>query len=372
MFEIIARDSESSARLGLLHTAHGAVETPAFMPVGTYGAVKTMTPRDLEGVGARIILSNAYHLSVRPGADLIERSGGLHRFMGWSGPILTDSGGYQVFSLSARRKIRDDGVEFASHFDGRTLFMGPAEAMAIQRALASDIAMVFDDCAPFPCDYENACKSVDRTLRWAASCAEQPRADGQRVFGIVQGSSYPDLRERCAQALVKLGFDGYAVGGVSVGEPEKELLEAAAVSVAHLPVGKPRYLMGVGLMHQMVEAVAMGVDLFDCVVPTRFARNGSAFTRMGVYPVKAAVYKEDFSPIEEGCGCYVCSKFSRAYVRHLLNIGEMLGHNLLTFHNLFRYMEFMRELRLSIANGTFSEFRKNCCSRKFNQKKEAT
>ncbi len=342
----------------MLHTSHGVVETPAFMPVGTYGAVKTMTPRDLDCVGAQIILSNAYHLHVRPGADLVERCGGLHRFMGWNRPILTDSGGYQVFSLAGRRKIRDDGVEFASHVDGRTLFMGPVEAMAIQRALGSDIAMVFDDCAPFPCEHENACKSVERTLRWAALCAEQPRAEGQRVFGIVQGSSYPDLRSRCAEDLVKMDFDGYAVGGVSVGEPEKELLDVAKISVAYLPPGKPRYLMGVGLMRQMVEAVAMGVDLFDCVVPTRFARNGSAFTRAGVYPVKASVYKEDSAPIEDGCDCYVCRNFSRAYIRHLLNIGEILGHSLLTFHNLFRYMEFMRELRLSLRNSTFAEFRK--------------
>lgn len=360
MFEVIGRDPGSMARAGVLHTGHGAVETPVFMPVGTYGAVKALSPEDLQSVGVQMLLANAYHLLVRPGMEVVERCGGLHRFMAWEGPILTDSGGYQVFSLAGRRRILEDGVEFASHVDGSSLFLGPVEVMAVQRALGSDVAMVFDECAPYPCSREYACAAVERTLRWAAICAEQPRADGQRVFGIVQGGAHPDLRKRCAEALVAMDFDGYAVGGVSVGEPERELLDTVGFGIAHLPDGKPRYLMGVGLMHQIAEAVAMGVDMFDCVVPTRFARNGSAFTRTGAYPVKASVYKNDTSPVEEGCECYACRHFSRAYIRHLLNIGEMLGHALLSVHNLHRYMEFLRELRFSLKQGTFSEFRKNC------------
>ncbi len=356
-FEITHSDSDTSARRGVLQTAHGPVETPVFMPVGTQATVKAMTPAELVELEVPIILSNTYHLLNRPGIEIIEACGGLHRFMGWSGPILTDSGGFQVFSLANLRKVRDDGVEFSSHFDGRRIFLGPVEAMDFQRRLGSDIAMVIDECVPYPCDHDSACAAVDKSLSWAALCLEQDRAEGQLVFGIVQGSDYPDLRERCARELVAMDFDGYAVGGVSVGEPEDVLLRGVDSSVPFLPEGKARYLMGVGKMWQMVEAVARGVDMFDCVMPTRFARNGSAFTRTGRYPVKAGEYKMDDSPVEEGCGCYACRHFSRAYIRHLLNVNEILGVRLLSIHNIYRYMRFMEEIRDAISAGEFGKLR---------------
>ncbi|MBU4199289.1 MAG: tRNA guanosine(34) transglycosylase Tgt [Verrucomicrobia bacterium] len=356
-FEILTTDPGSNARRGRLHTRHGIVETPVFMPVGTQATVKAMTPRELEEADVAMILSNAYHLKVRPGIEIIRQCGGLHAFMGWPHPILTDSGGFQVFSLATMRKIRDDGVEFNSHVDGQRLFLGPAEVMAIQRDLGSDIAMVFDECAPYPCTYESACKTTDRTLGWALNCAGQPRSEGQFIFGIVQGGAYPELRRRCAQGLVSAGFDGYAIGGVSVGEPEEVLLSSVENTTRYLPAEQPRYLMGVGVMRQIVEAVSMGVDMFDCVIPTRIARNGSAFTREGRYPVKAAVCKDDPAPIEPGCDCYACRTFSRAYVRHLLNAGEILGIRLLTIHNLHRYMAFMKEIQVALDNGVFQQFR---------------
>ncbi len=339
-------------------TSHGAVETPVFMPVGTQATVKAMTPAELEELNVAMILSNTYHLHVRPGEDLIARAGGLHCFMGWRHPILTDSGGFQVFSLATMRKIREDGVEFNSHVDGRRLFLGPRESMAIQKALGSDIAMVFDECAPYPCSYEYACQAMHRTITWAAVCSQQERAAGQKVFGIVQGGVYDDLRGQCAERLAAMNFDGYAVGGVSVGEPEELMLASASAGLAPLPAGVPRYLMGVGHMRQIVEAVALGIDMFDCVIPTRVARNGSAVTRTGRYPLKAARYKEEKEPIEPGCACYACRNFSRAYVRHLLNTDEILGVRLLTIHNLRCYMDFMREMQAAIEAGTFTEFRK--------------
>jgi len=356
-FEILATDPHTQARRGRLWTVHGAVETPVFMPVGTQATVKAMTPRELEESGVGIVLGNTYHLHVRPGVDIIERCGGLHRFMGWDHPILTDSGGFQVFSLSGLRKIKPDGVEFASHVDGSRLFLGPREAMDIQRRLGSDIAMVFDECPPYPCSQEYACQAVERTLLWAASCAALRPDTGQLVFGIVQGGEFAELRARCARELTAIGFDGYAIGGVSVGEPEVMLLDGVRHSVGHLPAERPRYLMGVGVMGQMIEAVALGVDMFDCVMPTRYARNGTAFTRTGRVAVKAGEYKEDPRPVEEGCGCYCCRHFSRAYVRHLLNVNEILGVRLLTIHNLHRYMEFTREMQQAIACGAFGEFR---------------
>ncbi len=353
-FEILAVDPATGARCGRLWTAHGPVDTPSFMPVGTQATVKAVSPRDLREVGAQIVLSNTYHLAIRPGVDVIEACGGLHRFMGWDGPILTDSGGFQVFSLASLRKIHAHGVAFNSHVDGSRLFLGPVEAMDIQRRLGSDIAMVFDECPPHPCTAEYACQSVDKTLAWAALCAEQPRAPGQLVFGIVQGGAYVALRERCARELVAIGFDGYAVGGVSVGEPEDVLLQGMADGVRGLPVERPRYLMGVGRESQIAHAVALGFDMFDCVMPTRYARNGTAMTRAGRYPVKAAVYKQDPRPVEEGCTCYACRHFSRAYVRHLLNVNEILGVQLLSVHNLHRYMVFMGELRAAIGDGSLA------------------
>jgi queuine tRNA-ribosyltransferase len=356
-FQILCRDPGSAARLGRIATAHGTIETPVFMPVGTQGTVKAMSPAELHGLGTQVVLGNTYHLMARPGADIIERCGGLHRFMGWDGPILTDSGGYQVFSLSRLRRIHDGGVSFQSHYDGSALFLTPESVMAVQRRLGSDIAMVLDVCPPYPSDRETACQAVDNTLAWAALCAESPRAEGQRVFGIVQGGAYADLRARCAARLVELDFDGYAVGGVSVGEPEDVLIRAVEEGVALLPPAKPRYLMGVGVRRQIVEAVARGVDMFDCVIPTRLARNGTAFTRRGSYPVKAGEYKEDKRPIDETCACYACTHFTRAYVRHLLNVNEILGLRLLTLHNLHQYLGFMRDLRDAIRTGCFTDFR---------------
>ena len=356
-FEVIAQDSTTGARAGVLWTAHGAVETPVFMPVGTKATVKSMSPRDLNECGAQILLGNTYHLMVRPGVETVAACGGLHTFMGGDKPILTDSGGFQVFSLANIRKVTDDGVKFQSHIDGKAFFLGPKEAMEAQRLLGSDIAMCFDECVAWPATEETACNAVEKTLSWAAVCREQVRAPGQLVFGIVQGSTFPGLRERCARGIVSLGFDGHAVGGVSVGEPEPVLLQGVRDSVAWLPDEKPRYVMGLGGLGQIVESVAMGVDMFDCVMPTRLARHGTAFTARGPYPVKAGAYREDPRPVEEGCGCYCCGNFSRAYLRHLLNVGESLGVHLLTLHNIHRYHAVMRGMRAAIIAGDFGAWR---------------
>jgi len=361
-FSIEKTDQATAARAGSLSTAHGDIETPVFMPVGTKATVKTMTPHEVAGMGYEIILGNTYHLDDRPGADLIANCGGLHRFMKWDGAILTDSGGYQVFSLADSRKISDEGVYFQSHRDGSYNFMGPVESMAIQRKLGSDIAMLFDECAPYPCEYEYARESVARTLKWAAICAEQERAEGQLYFGIVQGSVYSDLRGMCAGKLVEMDFDGYAIGGVSVGESEELVMRGVEDSIGHLPLSKPRYLMGVGDLAQMVRAIGKGVDMFDCVMPTRCARNGTAFTWKGRYPVKAAVYKEDLRPIEDGCECYACNNFSRAYVRHLLNVDEILGVRLLTIHNLYLYKRVVDAARRAIVAGAFAAFESDFCA----------
>jgi queuine tRNA-ribosyltransferase len=365
-FEILSTDPDSPARTGRLHTTHGIINTPVFMPVGTQAAVKTMSPMELQSMNVQIILGNTYHLCIRPGIDIIEQCGGLHRFAAWNGPILTDSGGYQVFSLARLRKIHDHGVEFSSHFDGKKIFLGPEEVMDIQRRLGSDIAMVFDECPPYPCDSNYACQAVNKSLTWALSCSRQPKAEGQLLFGIVQGSEYSDLRKRCARELVAIGFDGYAVGGVSVGEPEDVLMRGIDDSIAELPYERPRYLMGVGKAHQIVESIARGIDMFDCVIPTRFARNGTAFTRHGHYPVKSAEYKCDSRPIEEGCECYACSNFSRAYIRHLVNVNEILGIRLLTIHNIHTYMRLMSEIRDALQNGSFTALRKEYRARNQN------
>lgn len=330
------------------------------MPVGTQGTVKAMTPHEMEDFGYRIILGNTYHLNDRPGMDIIEAAGGLHAFMGWSHAILTDSGGFQVFSLAKLRKITPDGVEFRSHNDGSRHFLGPRESMRIQRILGSDIAMAFDECPPYPCERDYACQAVERTLSWAALCKEQPRAEGQLVFGIVQGGLHEDLRAHCAKALTGMGFDGYAIGGVSVGEPDQLILPGVEAGITHLPDDRPRYLMGVGGFEQMIESIARGVDMFDCVMPTRVARNGTAVTRTGRFSMRNAACKTSFEPIEPGCGCYACRHFSRAYVRHLLNVNEVLGIRLLTIHNLYRYHEFLREIRAAIQAGTLGDLREQC------------
>jgi queuine tRNA-ribosyltransferase len=358
MFELLQTDPESKARLGRLTTPHGVIDTPAFMPVGTQGSVKALDPRELREMGAQMILCNSYHLYIRPGLDILRAAGGLHQFMGWPGPILTDSGGFQVFSLAGIRKLKPHGVEFRSHVDGALLFLGPKEAMEIQRVLGADIAMAFDECPPHDCTAREARAAVERTIRWAQECRQQERAPGQRVFGIVQGGANPALREACAKAIVALDFDGYAIGGVSVGEPEAEMLRAVETTGPFLPPDKPRYAMGLGTPAQILELVARGMDMFDCVLPTRVARNGSAFTRRGAFAIKGGACKAQFRPLEDGCACFACRHFSRAYIRHLLNANEILGVRLVTIHNLHFFLQVMRDIRASLAASTFGAFRR--------------
>ena len=356
MFELLKTDTTTKARLGKLTTAHGVVDTPVYMPVGTQASVKAMDPRELLECGTQIILGNTYHLNIRPGLEVITAAGGLHKFMNWQLPILTDSGGFQVFSLAKIRKVKEHGVEFRSHLDGSLLFIGPKESMEIQRVLGSDIAMVFDECPPHDAPAKEQRLAVERTIRWARECRTQPRADGQKVFGIVQGGNNPALREQCAKALVEMDFDGYAIGGVSVGEPEPEMMQAIEMSVPHLPEHKARYAMGLGTPAQMLELIARGVDMFDCVLPTRVARNGTAYTRRGAIGIKGGSYKADFSPIEEGCDCYACKNFTRAYLRHLLKANEILGLRMLSVHNTHMYLKTMADARAHLAAGTFAEY----------------
>src|SRR5215831_4420297 len=358
MFELLKTDAHSKARLGRLTTPHGTIDTPVFMPVGTQASVKALDPRELREMGTQIILGNTYHLNIRPGMEVIRAAGGLHRFMNWDRPILTDSGGFQVFSLSKIRKIKAHGVEFRSHLDGTLLFLGPKEAMEIQRALGSDIAMVFDDCPPHTSTPRDLRAAVERTIRWAGECREQPRADGQQVFGIVQGGTNAALREECARALVEMNFDGYAIGGVSVGEPEPEMFKAVEITEPFLPANRPRYAMGLGTPAQLIELIARGVDMFDCVLPTRVARNGTAFTRKGTIILKAAVNKADFGPIEVGCDCFACRNFTRAYLRHLLNVEEILALRMLSVHNTHLFLKVMAEARAAIGAGKFAEYRR--------------
>ncbi len=358
MFELLKTDTASKGRVGRLTTAHGVVETPVFMSVGTQGSVKALDPRELVELGTQIILGNTYHLNIRPGLEIISAAGGLHKFINWPKPILTDSGGFQVFSLATIRKIQEHGVEFRSHLDGSLLFLGPKEAMAIQRTLGSDIAMVFDECPAHTSTPREMRAAVERTMRWAKECREQPRAEGQKVFGIVQGGVDAAMREECAKALVDLKFDGYAIGGVSVGEPEPEMMRAVELAEPFLPADLPRYAMGLGTPAQLVELVARGVDMFDCVLPTRVARNGTAFTRKGSISIKAGACKSDFRPIDENCDCFACRHFTRAYLRHLLNVGEILGLRMLSVHNTRMFVRVMEEVRAAILDGTFAEYRR--------------
>ena len=359
VFELLKTDAHCKARLGKLKTARGIVETPVFMPVGTQASVKALDPRELLEMGTQILLGNTYHLSIRPGLEIIEAAEGLHRFMNWNKPILTDSGGFQVFSLAKIRKIKSHGVEFRSHLDGSLLFLGPKESMNIQRVLGSDIAMVFDDCPPHGASPADVRGAVERTLRWARECREQPRAENQFVFGIVQGASDAKLREHCAKELVAMEFDGYAIGGVSVGEPEPEMFAAVEMTEPHLPAHKARYAMGLGTPAQLVELVARGVDMFDCVLPTRVARNGTAFTKRGTISIKGGSYKADFKPIEEDCDCFACKHFTRAYLRHLLNVNEILGLRMVSVHNSHMFLKVMADMRAHLAAGTFSDFRRD-------------
>jgi queuine tRNA-ribosyltransferase len=357
-FDVLGKDAGTRARRGRLELAHGTIETPVFMPVGTQATVKGMTPEQLESLSVEILLCNSYHLMLRPGHETVARLGGLHRFMGWNRPILTDSGGYQVFSLSALREVSEDGVKFQSHLDGTSYTLTPESAMDIQIALGSDIVMALDDCLAYPATEEMAAVSMKRSMAWAGRCHAhfQKRApEGQELFGIVQGGVFADLRKESAERLIELGFPGYAIGGLAVGEPNAEMYEVIGRLEPHLPEDKPRYLMGVGTPEDLVECVALGVDMFDCVMPTRHARNGWLFTSDGHIAIKHAEYKEDSRPIDEQCGCPVCLKYSRAYLRHLFMAKEILSSVLNTIHNVYFYLDTMKRIRQFIEFRRFDE-----------------
>jgi queuine tRNA-ribosyltransferase len=374
-FEPLATDRHSKARHGRLTTAHGDIDTPAFMPVGTQGSVKGVSPRELRELKAQIVLGNTYHLFVRPGLDVIKHFGGLHSFMNWHGPIVTDSGGYQIFSLAKLRKITEEGVEFQNHIDGARAFISPEIAMEIQMLFGSDIAMALDECVPYPCEYDYAAQSAEMTTRWAKRGLEWKRRNGETakrrladspirpladafLFGIIQGATFEDLRKQSAQAIVDLDFDGYAIGGVSVGEPQEEMMRAVEWAEPVLPGDKPRYAMGLGTPPQLLELIARGMDMFDCVLPTRLARNGTAFTAKGTVNLKNAEFILDKNPIEENCACEACREFSRGYIRHLIKAEEILGLRLITLHNLHFYLNLMKQARTEIEKGTFDQFRK--------------
>ncbi len=356
-FEVIRQDSSTNARVGRLTTPHGTVDTPAFMPVGTAGTVKGITPEEVRGSGAQIILGNTFHLYLRPGTDIIRRFGGLHNFMGWDGPILTDSGGYQVFSLAKLRKITNDGVIFQSPVDGSEHFFTPEGVIGIQEIIGSDILICLDECIPYPSAYEYAKASTDLTIQWAHRSRNVCKSEGKGLFGVVQGGYYEELREYCAGELIKTGFDGYAIGGVSVGEPKEMMYTVLDQVTPVLPRDKPRYLMGVGHPDDIIEGVVRGIDMFDCVVPTRHGRRGYLYTRGGHIVIKNACYRDDESPVEAGCGCYTCSKYSRAYLRHLFMAGEMLGLRLSTIHNLHYFGRLMAEIRVAVTEGRLSRMR---------------
>ncbi len=356
-FQVLHKDKHTNARLGVIKTPHGIFETPVFMPVGTYGCVKGVSPDDLKEAGVSIILSNTYHLYLRPGHELIKELGGLHNFMGWDRPILTDSGGFQVFSLAKLRKITDDGVIFQSHLDGSRHFIGPEEAISIQKSLGADIIMAFDECAPYPAEREYIERSVQRTSIWAKRCLDVMERDGrQSIFGIIQGGVYMEFREKSAKELVEMDFDGYAIGGLSVGEEREIRNEIIKNTVPFLPEEKPIYLMGIGLPEDIVEGVVSGVDMFDCVIPTRNGRNGTLFTKRGKIVIKNARYINDIRPIEEDCNCYTCQNFSRAYLRHLFMTRELLVYRLNTIHNLYYYCRLMKEIRDAIRHDRMKEF----------------
>ncbi|HUB67431.1 MAG TPA: tRNA guanosine(34) transglycosylase Tgt [Candidatus Methylacidiphilales bacterium] len=367
MFQLLKTDPSSQARRGRLATSHGVINTPQYMPVGTQASVKAVAPRDLDAMGTQVILANTYHLFLRPGLEVFREFGGLHRFMNWPKPILTDSGGFQVFSLAKLREITDEGVAFRSHLDGSSFFLGPKESIAIQHALGSDIIMAFDECPPWPCDEAHAAAAVGRTISWGRTSVDHHRrllsenesrpTVEQALFGIVQGGEFPHLREQCAHALTGLGFDGYAIGGVSVGEPEAEMYKAVDATVPHLPQDKVRYAMGLGQPHQMVELVARGVDIFDCVLPTRIARHATVYTSTGTLNLRGAQYRLDGAPLEPGCGCYACQNFTRAYIRHLFKAGEILALILVSLHNLHFYLELMRGIRDALDSDSFGTFR---------------
>ena len=346
-----------NARYGLLHTNHGTFETPMFMPVGTLATVKTLTPEQVKACNSAVILSNTYHLWLRPGEDIVKSAGGLHKFMNYDGPILTDSGGFQVFSLAKPKDITEEGVKFKSHIDGANLFLTPELSIEIQNKLDSDIAMSFDECIPYPAEYEYAKKSTERTLRWAKRGKENFKNENQSLFGIVQGGEYTDLREFSAKETVKIGFDGYSIGGTSVGEDKETMYKMIDDGIRYLPSDKPRYLMGVGEPIDIIEGVIRGIDMFDCVLPTRIARHGNAFTRNGKINIKNSKYKADFTPIEENCDCYACKNYTKAYIRHLIICGESLGGTLLSIHNIRFLIKLTEELREAIKADTLLDYK---------------
>jgi queuine tRNA-ribosyltransferase len=358
-FSLTKQGAGTKGRLGKIITSHGEVRTPVFMPVGTQATVKTLSPEDLKCVGAEIILSNTYHLFLRPGHELIREFGGLHRFMNWNRPVLTDSGGFQVFSLAELRKVTDEGVTFQSHIDGGAKHViTPEYAVAIQEALGADIIMAFDECIPYPATKDYAQESMNRTHRWAKRCREAKKETGQALFGIIQGGMYADLRKQSAEMLVDIGFEGYAIGGLSVGETKPLMYEMIEATVPRLPAERPRYLMGVGTPEDLVEGVDRGIDMFDCVMPTRNARNGTFFTSFGKLSIRNSRYERDHGPLDPECGCYTCRTFSRAYLRHLFNAGEVLALRLGTLHNLAFYIGLMKRIRESLEQGRFGDFKR--------------
>jgi len=368
MFKLLHQDKNSRARLGRLITSRGEIATPCFMPVGTQGTVKALSVEELEEAKAQILLSNSYHLFLRPGMEVIRKAGSLHNFMSWKKPILTDSGGYQIFSLALLRKVSDPGVEFQSHIDGLKHFLTPEDVVKIQRDLGSDIMMPLDECVHYPCAKDHAEIAMRRTLDWArrSLAVERPR-EIQSLFGIIQGATYEDLRKVCIEQMLELDFDGYAIGGVSVGEPMNLRYNIVNLVVDLLPKQAPRYLMGVGVPQDIIEAVGVGVDMFDCVVPTRYGRNGTAFTSEGKITIRNAPYTEDFSPLDKNCACATCRNYSRSYLRHLLNAQELLGLRLVSLHNIYFYLELMQKIREAIAQDRFAEFKKDFLDKFNNQ-----
>ena len=366
-YELIKKDSNCSARLGILHTNHGSFDTPIFMPVGTQATVKTLSPEELKEVNSAVILSNTYHLWLRPGEDIVNKAGGLHKFMNYDGPILTDSGGFQVFSLAKPKDIKEEGVSFKSHIDGKKLLLTPELSIQIQNKLDSDIAMSFDECIPYPSTHDYAKASVERTLRWAKRGKDVHSNQNQSLFGIVQGSSYEDLRKYSAIETTKLDFDGYSIGGVSVGEGKEEMYQQIDYCINYLPEDKPRYLMGVGEPEDILEGVMRGVDMFDCVLPTRIARHGNAFTRCGKVNLRNSKFKEDFTPIEDTCDCYACRHYTKAYIRHLVIAQETFGARLLSIHNIRFLIKLTEEIRESIKKDTFIDYKDKFLNKYFNK-----
>jgi queuine tRNA-ribosyltransferase len=358
LFTLLHRDTSCGARLGSLNTLHGAIETPIFMPVGTNATVKAMTPEDLLAVNAQIILSNTYHLYLRPGHRLVEQLGGLHSFMNWQRPILTDSGGFQVFSLGELRTISEEGVRFQSHLDGSYHFLTPELSIGIQEALGADIIMCFDECPPATAEYDYVSRSLEMTTRWARRCKQAHRREGQQLFGIVQGGMHYDLRARSLEQIFEIGFDGYALGGLSVGEEKEQMYGVMEACSPLMPQDSPRYIMGIGAPQDLVEAVWHGYDMFDCVMPTRNARNGMLFTSQGRINIKAKIFEEDSGPLDPECGCHVCRNYSRAYLRHLYRAGEILASNLNSYHNLYYFLDLMRQMREAIRNDNLAAFRR--------------